>query len=372
MTKINKKKNLFSKKDLRFLDRVLRQEKESRHYRRALTLKMLHSGFKQGAIAKLGIQCERTIRNILYRYQSQGIDAAIFDRQRQGQPRKFTKRQEEKITAIACSSPPEGQARWTLELIKERTEKEKIVDSISKESVRILLGSREIKPWKHKMWCVPKVDAEFIRCMEDVLEVYERPYDPKEPVVCVDEKPVQLLNSFRPDVFRKFTKQDYEYKRNGVTNAFCGIEPKAGRHFVTIRDRKTMKDFAMFARRIARAYPKATKIHLIMDNLGTHKEKALIETFGETEGKKLWSRFCPHYTPKHASWLNQAEIEIGMFSRGCIGKQRVADSSSLRKRARAWEKRMNFKKVEIDWGFSRRKARSKFKYRPAKIKWSRH
>jgi len=371
-TRFASKKQVLSRRDLRFIDRVLKAEKMSRPVKRAMALKMINSGFRQADIAKLGILCVRTIRNILSRHQSTGIDAAIYDRKRQGPPRKFTKRQEEKITAVACSSPPEGQARWTLSLIKEQTEKNKIVEKISKETVRILLVSREIKPWKHKMWCVPKIDDEFIRCMEDVLAVYERPYNAKEPVVCLDEKPIQLLKSFRPEVFKNFMRQDYEYERNGVTNAFCGIEPKAGRHFVTIRDRKTMKDFAFLVRRIARAYPDADRIHLVMDNLSTHKEKALIETFGEQEGKRLWARICPHYTPKHASWLNQAEIEIGMFTRGCIGKQRVENSSALRKRARAWEKSMNRRKVKIDWGFSRRKARSKFKYKPAKIKWSRH
>jgi len=367
-----RKKKLLSRNDLRKVNEILKQEGNTRPYRRALTLKMIHCKFTQKDVVTLKIQCERTIRNILSRYRTRGLEAAIHDRKRQGQPRKFTKRQEERITAVACTSPPEGQARWTLRLIREHTEKEKIAEKISKESVRIMLSSREIKPWKHKMWCVPKVDDEFIRCMEDVLEIYERPYDPKEPVICVDEKPIQLLDSFRPEAFKGFHRQDYEYVRNGVTNAFCGIESKAGRHFVTIRDRKTMKDFAMFARRIARQYPYADKIHLVMDNLATHKEKALIETFGEHEGKRLWARFSPHYTPKHASWLNQAEIEIGMFSRGCIGKQRVASSSLLRKNARAWEKRMNRNKVKIDWSFSRRKARSKFKYKPAKIKWSRH
>ena len=372
MTDKTRKIRVLTKKDRRLVNRILRDEKESRIYRRALALKMLDNGFKQSDVVRLKIGCERTVRNILKRYQKDGVEPATHDQARQGQPRKFTKRQEEKIAAVACTAPPEGQAQWTLALIKERTEKEKIVDKISKESVRIMLSSREIKPWKHKMWCIPKIDDEFIRCMEDVLGVYERPYDPKEPVVCLDEKPVQLLDSYREEVRGAFIKQDYEYVRNGVTNAFCGVEPKGGRHFVTIRDRKTMKDFAFFVRRLARAYPKAKKIHLVMDNLATHKEKALIETFGKRKGKKLWARFCPHYTPKHASWLNQAEIEIGMFSRGCIGKQRVATSSMLRKRARAWEKRMNRNKVKIDWTFSRRKARSKFRYQPAKIKWSRH
>jgi len=362
----NIKRKLLNKKDSKKIDKILQSEKEIRMFKRALVLKAADLGFTQNSIEKLGFFKERTLRNLISKYKSGGLDNALYDRPRPGQPRKFTRRQEEKITAIACTSPPEGQARWTLELIKEFSEKENIVKKISLESLRVLLASREIKPWRHKMWCIPKVDKEFIRCMEDVLEIYEREYDPREPVVCIDEKPTQLLNSRRPDVLGKIIKKDYEYVRNGVVNAFCGIEPKAGKHFLMIRERKTMKDFATFVRDIIKAYPKARKIHLVMDNLGTHKEKALIEKYGEKEGRRLWKKIVPHYTPKHASWLNQAEIEISMFSRGCLGKNRVGDIATLRRNASAWKRRMNRKKVKIDWKFSRRKARVKFKYKTGK------
>ena len=331
------KGKLLRKKDRKEIDKILEYGRDVRVYKRALTLKSVDLGNTQISIDELGLGKVRTVRNLVSRYRSGGLDLALYDRPRQGQPRKFTRRQEEKITAIACTSPPEGQSRWTLDLIKEASEKENIVTKISRESLRVLLASREIKPWRHKMWCIPKVDQEFIRCMEDVLEIYERPYDPREPVVCVDEKPTQLLRSCRPDILGKITKQDYEYERNGVVNAFCGIEPKAGKHFVLIRERKTMKDFALFIRDIIESYPKARKIHLVMDNLGTHKEKALIERFGKKEGRKLWKKVVPHYTPKHASWLNQAEIEISMFSRGCLGKQRVGDVGTLRRKAAAWK-----------------------------------
>jgi hypothetical protein len=362
----NKKYKLLSKKDSRKVDRVLQSEKEIRIYKRALVLKAIDEGYTQKSIEKLGVFRERTVRYLVAKYNHFGLDHALYDRPRTGQPRKYTRRQEEKITAIACTAPPAGQARWTLDLIKETSEKENIVKKISRESLRVLLASRAIKPWRHKMWCIPKVDAEFVRCMEDVLEIYEREYNPREPVVCVDEKPTQLLTACRADIPGKIIKRDYEYVRNGVVNAFCGIEPKAGRHFLLIRERKTMKDFAIFVRDIITAYPKAKKIHLVMDNLGTHKEKALIERFGKKEGRRLWKKIVPHYTPKHASWLNQAEIEISMFSRGCLGKNRVGDIGTLRKNAAAWKRKMNYKKVKIDWTFSRRKARVKFKYKTGK------
>ena len=364
MKNVNHK--LLNKKDLKKIDHVLRSEKDLRVFKRALVLRATDLGYTQSSIENLGIFKERTIRNLISKYNSGGLENALYDRPRTGQPRKFTRRQEEKIAAIACTTPPEGQSRWTLDLIKEFSEKEKIVNEISRETLRILLASREIKPWRHKMWCIPAVDDEFIRCMEDVLEIYEREYNPKEPVVCVDEKPTQLLQSCRPDIPGEIIKSDYEYIRNGVVNAFCGIEPKAGKHFLLIRERKTMKDFALFVRDIIAAYPKAKKIHLVMDNLGTHKEKALIEQFGIKKGRKMWKKIVPHYTPKHASWLNQAEIEISMFSRSCLGKNRVADIDTLKRKAAAWKKRMNRKKIKIDWKFSRRKARVKFKYKTGK------
>jgi transposase len=366
MKKVQRKKSYLSKKDRIKLKKKLKKETSSRVTKRVIVLLMLDQGFTQTKIASLGIATERTIRNIRKRYDQGGFSSAIYDSERTGQPRKITKAQEEKIAAVVCTNPPDGQARWTLELIREAAAKKKIINAISTESIRIILISREIKPWKHKMWCVPKIDAEFIRCMEDVLEVYERPYDESEPVVCLDEKPIQLLSSFRENLPGRIVRQDYEYKRNGVVNAFCGIEPKAGKHFLLIRERKTFKDFAFFVRDIVAAYPKAKRIHIVMDNLATHKEKALILTFGKRRGRKIWKRIVPHYTPKHASWLNQAEIEISMFSRGCLGKTRVVDIQTLRKKGRAWKRRMNRKKVKINWTFSRRKARSKFKYKTGK------
>lgn len=360
--KANKIRNILTKKDARILRAHLRKATSVRVYKRALILNALNLGRTQASIVDMSVACERTVRSISKKYQTGGLDSALFDCQRPGRPRKFHKKQEERITAIACTKPPAGQARWTLEMIKEAAEKNRIVKKICKETVRILLASREIKPWRVKMWCIPKIDSEFIRCMEDVLKIYERPLDLREPVICIDEKPVQMLDSLRPEIFGKIIKQDYEYKRNGMANVFCGIEPLAGKHFLYVRKRKTMRDFAFFIRKIVRAYPKAKKIHLVMDNLSTHKEKALIKTFGTKEGKKIWSRVVPHYTPKHASWLNQAEIQIGMFNRGCIGKVRVSNIEALRSRTAAWTKNMNRKKIKIDWKFSRRKARVKFKY----------
>jgi len=216
------------------------------------------------------------------------------------------------------------------------------------------------------MWCVATLDDEYIERMEDVLEVYERPLDRKEPVVCLDEKPIQLLKNInstsRMVRRRKPRRKDYEYKRKGTANAFCAVEPKGGRHFVKITRNRKADQFAEVLRDIGRAYPKARKIHLVMDNLSTHTKNSLVKHLGPKRGENLWNRFEVHYTPKHGSWLNQAEVEISMFSRECMGKDRIATRVTLAKRAAAWEKRVNAERRKINWRFTRSKARLKFDY----------
>ncbi|MBI4678550.1 MAG: IS630 family transposase [Elusimicrobia bacterium] len=179
--------------------------------------------------------------------------------------------------------------------------------------------------------------------MENLLDLYERPLDPREPVVGLDEKPVQLLKEcrgpIRADKPGKIMKRDSEYVRNGTANVFCVVEPKAGRHLTAATKNRKGPEFAKTVGRIARAYPKARTIHLVMDNLSTHGAKALRDYYGEERGEELWERFRVHYTPKHGSWLNQAEIECGLFGRRCLGKDRVGDLESLQQRTQAWNTR---------------------------------
>lgn len=217
------------------------------------------------------------------------------------------------------------------------------------------------------MWCVPEINDEYIQRMEDVLDLYERPTSAQEPVVCLDEKPIQLLKDTasysrrsRPGHIRK---RDYEYRRKGTANAFCAVEPKRGRHFIKITKNRKAKEFAEMLRDLGRFYPNARKIHLVMDNLNTHTRKSLIKHLGPKRGDNLWNRFEVHYTPKHASWLNQAEIEINMFSRECLGKDRIGTLITLERRALAWAKSANRDQRKINWGFTTEKARKKFGYK---------
>ena len=216
------------------------------------------------------------------------------------------------------------------------------------------------------MWCIPELDDEYIERMEDVLEVYEKPLSAEEPVVCVDEKSVTLHNEVRDPIPMKpgsVAKQDNEYERRGTANVFCAIEPKAGVHTTKVTPTRSSPEFADFIESIADHYPKAQTIHLVMDNLSSHTRKALVDRFGEEEGGALWNRFTVHNTPIHGSWLNQAELEIGLFSKQCLGKRRFGDIRILRAEARAWNRRTNRKRMTIDWTFDRKKARKKFKYK---------
>ena len=219
------------------------------------------------------------------------------------------------------------------------------------------------------MWCVPELDDAYIACMEDVLELYERPYDPSEPVVCLDERPVQLHDDARAGSAARpgrCTRYDYEYVRRGTANIFCAVEPLAGRHITKVTKRRKAADFARMLMDIARCYPDAATIHLVVDNLSTHTIKSLVRHFGPDIAQELWSRFTVHYTPKHGSWLNMAEIEIGLLNKQSLGKLRFPELPALRRHVRAWNRRVNKDRVRIEWTFTRRKARKKFAYKPTR------
>jgi len=217
-----------------------------------------------------------------------------------------------------------------------------------------------------KMWCVPELTDEYIERMEDILDLYDRIYNSKEPVICLDEKPIQLLENLRnPKISNKIgciKKRDHQYRRKGTANVFCAVEPLAGRYFNNVTKNKKGPEFAKEINRIARAYSNAETIHLVMDNYCTHTKKFLVNYYGEEKADNIWNRFTIHYTPKNASWLDQAEIAIGLYSRQCLGKGRISDIETLREKTKAWNKAINKKKVRINWGFTIEKAKDVFKY----------
>ena len=223
------------------------------------------------------------------------------------------------------------------------------------------------------MWVVADLDEDYIAKMEDVLETYERPYDPDQPVVCLDEKPVTLHADVRPPSAAKpgrESRRDNEYKRCGTANVFCVVEPKAGRHFTFPTPDRSGFEFAQVAVSLALQYAEAKTIHVVLDNLNIHRRKALSDVFGPEMAAEVWDRFTIHYTPTHGSWLNQAEIEIGIFARQCLGSRRIPDLQTLRREARAWNRRMNRDRIRINWKFDRKTARRKFGYKSNSFKRS--
>jgi hypothetical protein len=307
----------------------------------------------------------RTIIDICSTYEERGLEAALHDDPRSGRPVEHDVRVKSYVVATVCSDPPEGFDRWTLELLKGRLEKDEIVENISIGSLWAILQEHDLKPWQQKMWCIPVLDEEYIKRMEAVLDVYELPYNPEVPVVCVDEKPVVLHAEVRTPIKMEDGRPkrvDYEYKRNGTANVFCGVEPKAGQYLNKVTPTRCALEFAQFMADVATKYKSAKKIICVMDNLSTHKEKSLIDLFGEKGGKQLWDRFHVVYTPKHASWLNQAEIAIGMYQRQCLCGTRNPDIPILKKRTAFWNKVVNAKRAVINWTFTKQDARERFDY----------
>jgi len=216
------------------------------------------------------------------------------------------------------------------------------------------------------MWCVAELDAEYIAKMEDVLAMYERPYDATAPVVCLDEKPVSLHAEVRPGRPARpghLAKRDNEYARCGTANIFAIVEPKAGRHLTCATPNRSARAVARRIHTVVAAYPRARTIHLVMDNLNTHREKALIDHFGRRAGRALWRRLTVHYTPKHGSWLNQAEIELSLVARQCLGRRRIAALRELQSETRAWNAQANRRQTHIHWRFTRKDAQRKFGYK---------
>jgi DDE superfamily endonuclease len=216
------------------------------------------------------------------------------------------------------------------------------------------------------MWCVPKLDEEYVARMEDVLTLYSAPSKRAYPLVCLDERPVQLHDEVRAPTCVKPgrpARHDSEYKRKGTANVFAIVAPRLGLHLTHATKNRKSPSYVRALQRIAKAFPKAKRIHLVQDNLSSHTEAACIRTLGPIEGRKLWARFIVHFTPKHGSWLNIAETEISMWSRECLGKRRLAKLKVLRSETCAWNKRVNRDSRRILWKFNVEDARRKFKLR---------
>lgn len=223
----------------------------------------------------------------------------------------------------------------------------------------------DLKPWQSQEWCIPpEANAEFVCAMEDVLEVYQRPYDPRYPQVCMDESSKQQVREVRQPLAMqpgKAQRYDTEYERNGVSNLFLFFEPLTGHRHLSVTDQRTAVDWAHQIRDLVDVhYPQAERITLVMDNLNTHTPASLYKAFWPEEARRILERLEIHYTPKHGSWLNMAEIEFSILSKQCLDR-RIPDQATLRREVAAWERERNARSTSMDWRFTTKDARIKLK-----------
>ena len=334
----------------------------ARTLKRAQILLAADAGMPDETIAQsLGVGGS-TVYRTKRRFVEGNLDKALHEEPRPGAARKLSAQEEALLVATACSRPPEGRARWTIELLAGEIVRLTEHDGISRETVRRRLAENELKPWREKMWCVPKIDGEYVARMEDVLDLYAEPPDPKYPVVCLDESPVQLIGEVREPIAAapgQIERVDYEYRRCGTVNLFVAVDAHRPWRKVSVTQQRTAQDYAERLRELVDVdYPGATCIRVVQDNLSTHTPGALYEAFPAPEAHRILERLEFHYTPKHASWLNMVEIEIGVLKGQCLDR-RIDNHEELEREIAAWQRRRNAAGARVKWMFTTEKARAK-------------
>ncbi len=340
-----------------------------REVKRAQILLAAAEGATEQAIVKAVRTSAATIYRTKRSFIEEGLDVALHEAQRPGGHRKLSGKEEALLIATACSAPPEGRARWTLDLLAGEMINLTEHSSLSRATVGRRLAENDLKPWQRKMWCVPKVDSEYVARMEDVLDLYAQPPDPKRPVVCFDESPTQLIGEVRdpqPMAPGQPARFDYEYVRNGTANLFVQYDVHAGWRHVEVTEQRTSYQFAHQMKALVdQHYPKAEYIRVVLDNLSTHTAAALYDTFEPAEARRILRRLEFHYVPKHASWLNMVEIEIGVLKQQCLAR-RISNREMLAHEIAVWQAHRNAATSRIRWMFTTEHAREKLGrvYRP--------
>jgi transposase len=334
----------------------------ARKLKRAQILLAAHAGKDDASIAATVAVGESTVYRTKRRFVEMGLEAALNEQARPGAQRKLSGKEEALLIATACTNPPPGRARWTLELLADTFVKLTEHEALSRETVRRRLAENDLKPWRKDMWCIPKIDAEYVARMEDVLDLYAETPDPQHPVVCFDESPTQLIGEVRqpiPAEPGKPLRYDCEYKRNGTANLFVFLDAHRSWRKVKVTERRTADDFAQCMRDLVDIhYPHASRIRVVLDNLSTHTPAALYQALPPAEARRILQRIEFHYTPKHASWLNMVEIEIGVLRSQCLDR-RIDCRDRLISEVAAWEQLRNASGARINWMFSTERAREK-------------
>lgn len=303
-----------------------------------------------------------TIYRIKRGFVEEGVTFALEEAKRSGQPKVLSAKEEATLVSIACSQPPEGQARWTLSLLADELVVLTESKRVSLETIRQRLKTNELKPWQKKMWCIGKMGGEYIAQMEEVLSLYAKPATPKTPVVNFDEAMKQLVSHVSAPLPAKpgqSERIDYEYKREAVANIFMMYDRHRGWRKAKVTQTKKREDFAECMKELVDAhYPEAEQIHVVLDNLITHSKGAIYHRYSAQEARRILDKITFHYTPKHASWLNMVEIEIGVMNRQCLNR-RIGSWAELKNELSAWEARRNNEEARINWMFDVDQAREK-------------
>jgi hypothetical protein len=263
----------------------------SRKLKRAQILLAADAGASDEEIARSVGVGGSTVYRTKRRFVEGNLERALSEEPRPGAERKLTGKEEALLVATACANPPEGRARWTLELLAGAMVKLTEHKSLSHETVRRRLAENDLKPWRKDMWCIPKVDGEYVARMEDVLDLYAEAPDPKRPVVCFDESPVQLIGEARQPIPARpgqLERYDYEYRRNGTVNLFVLLDVHRPWRKVKVTDTRAAVDFAACMRDLTDVhFPRAERIRVVLDNLSTHSVGALYQAFPPSEARRL-------------------------------------------------------------------------------------
>lgn len=334
----------------------------ARRLKRAQILLAADQGATDAEIAERVVCGLSTVTRTKRRFVEGSLELVLAEAPRSGASRKLTGREEALLIATACSKPPAGRARWTLELLCDARVRLTEHQTLSRETVRRRLGENQLKPWRKDMWCIPRVDAAFGAAMEDVPDLYHDTPDPNHPVIGFDESPKQLIGETRAPVPARPGQPrriDYEYRRNGTANLFVFVDAHRPWRKVKVTERRTAADFAACMRELSDVhFPEAKRIRVVLDNLSTHTPAALYSSLPAEEARRILRRIEFHYTPKHASWLNMVEIEIGVLQRQCLSR-RIPDRNTLEAEVAAWEQQRNDSQAMINWMFTTEKAREK-------------
>ncbi len=333
-----------------------------RRVKRAQILLAAAAGQTDDAIAASVRVGTSTVYRTKRRFVEESLEAALSEDPRPGGTRKLTGTEEALLIATACSTPPAGRARWTLALLAEAVVALTPHARVSRHTIGRRLAENDLKPWQHKMWCVPKIDAEYVARMEDVLDLYTHPPAAGTAVVCVDESPRQLIGEVRPGTPvapGRPARQDYEYRRNGTANVFLAVDAHRPWRAAKVTERRAAVDFAAWIRDLVDGpYAGYTRLQVVLDNLSTHTPAAFYEAFAPTEARRVLRKLEFHYVPKHASWLNMVEIEIGVLANQCLAR-RIPDLGTLATEVDAWIIARNQANVAVTWMFGIEQARAK-------------